>query len=110
MNRLDRLFLRTDEDQTSAIRCDLLNEISGFLCAHDRFLQIDDVDAPACREHVRFHFWIPALCLVTEVHARIEHVFHSDMSHMALLIWFPQNDLFRKFQAAAPHDPHSRDQ
>ena len=42
----------------------------------DRLIEIDDVDLIALLEDVRLHLRVPALGLVTEMHARFQKLRH----------------------------------
>src|SRR5690606_18891371 len=80
-NRLDRLFFGADKNHASAFAGHFGHEVGGVFRAHDGFLQVDNVNAPTIRINIRLHFGVPTLGLVTEVHSRVEHVFHGDLWH-----------------------------
>ena len=52
---------------------------------HERtegLVQVDDMDTVALRVDIRLHLRIPALGLVSEVDARLQHLLHDDIGRI----------------------------
>ena len=77
-NRVLRLALGADEQDALALGREIGNERGSFFKELQRFLQIDDVDPIALAEDVLLHLRIPALGLMTEVHASFQKLFHRN--------------------------------
>ena len=60
-------------------------------------LQVDNVDTIASAEDIRLHLGVPALGLMTEVHAGFKQLFHGDLCHFSysfILVDFLRPDPF----------------
>src|SRR5207253_10309442 len=57
------------------------HKIVGGVEASDRLLKINDIDSVPFPENVPLHFWIPAICLMAEMHAGLQQFLDRDRSH-----------------------------
>src|SRR5262249_50052125 len=88
-DRVLRLFLRADEEDLSALRGQIADEVVGVAEELHGLLEIDDVDAVPRAEDVRLHLGVPPARLVAEVDARLEQVLHRDVGPTVCLIHPP---------------------
>ncbi len=88
MNRLLGLLLGADEEDLSALRDRVDDELIGRLKHPDGLLKIDDVDSVASPEDIGFHFRVPLVGLVTEVNPRLKQQLHGNTCHTELLSCF----------------------
>ena len=75
------LFFGADEQDGAALGGQVADEVKSGAEHLDRLLEVDDVDAVAGAEDVRFHLRIPAAGLVAEVNAGLEQLLHADFGH-----------------------------
>ena len=80
LDRLLRLALGADEEQTPSHARHVLNVVRRLAEALQRLLEIDDVDAVSAAEDVAPHLRVPASRLVAEVHSGLQHLLHRDLS------------------------------
>src|SRR5207245_5592522 len=73
-----RLPLGAHEQDALALRGEIGNECGSFLEELERLLQVNDIDPVALAEDVLLHLRIPALGLMTEVHASFQKLFHRN--------------------------------
>src|SRR5579862_4604529 len=87
LDRILGLLLRADEEDGAVPLREVADELRGLVEALARLRQIDDVDAGPLGEDEAAHLWIPATCLVTEVHSGLQQVAHAGDCHLTPL-WF----------------------
>jgi hypothetical protein len=73
-----RLLLGADEEDHFVVARHLFDGGVDFAHHDDRLREVDDVDAVAFLEDVRFHLRIPATGLMPEMDAGFEERFHGD--------------------------------
>src|SRR5262249_29988089 len=77
-NGVLRLAFGADKQNPLPARGEIGNECGSFLEELERLLQVNDVDPIALAEDVLLHLRIPALGLMTEVHASFQKLFHRN--------------------------------
>src|SRR5439155_23647511 len=75
--RFLRLLFATNEQNLAAAACDLLEKFRCAMQLLDSLVQVDDVNLVSLLENVRLHLRVPALGLVTEMHARFKKLRHQ---------------------------------
>jgi len=74
---------RYEQDLTAAGR-EIAHEVVRVLDARQGLLQVDDVDAVPLHEDEALHLRVPTACLVPEVNAGLQELFHGDNGHVGL--------------------------
>lgn len=82
------LFLRSNEENLTALGRQFTQEVVAFFYFLDGLLQVNDIDSVAFREDVRSHLRVPAASLMTEVYACFKKLFHRYNSHFYFLLFF----------------------
>ena len=80
-DRFLRLLLGADEQDGPAAGDGLANEFVCRVDVSERLLKVDDVDARTLGQDEALDLRVPALCLVSEVHAAVEHLANCDDGH-----------------------------
>ena len=82
--------LGSDEQHAAAAADDVAHNVQRRVQHGHGLLQIDDVDFVAYAKDVRRHLWVPAPCMVTEMHASFQELAHGERRHRhrALLFRF----------------------
>lgn len=82
------LFLRSNEENLTALGHQFTQEVVAFFYFLDGLLQVNDIDSVAFREDVRSHLRVPAASPMTEVYACFKKLFHRYNSHFYFLLFF----------------------
>ncbi len=99
------LLLRAHKQNLAAALADFLQGVVGVFDLLLCLVQIDDIHAIAASIDIRFHFGVPATCLVSEVDAVFQHLPDGyDLCH--LIGSFPL--FLRQFQGLQPNGTGSR--
>src|SRR5690606_37692788 len=77
-----RLFLRSYEQNRTALFSQGTNEIVSFFYFLDCLLEINNIDPVTFGEDVFFHFGVPATSLMTEMYPCFKQLFHGNNRHL----------------------------
>src|SRR3546814_7444423 len=82
------LALGADEQHAATAGGDVAHGLQGAVQHRHRLLQVDDVNVVAFPEQERLHFRIPAVSLVSEVHASFDQLTHGKgrQGHLSILL------------------------
>ncbi|CAB4578739.1 unannotated protein [freshwater metagenome] len=75
------LLFGADKEDCAAAGDGLANELVGRVDVSERLLKVDDVDARTLGQDEALNLRVPALCLVSEVHAAVEHLANCYNGH-----------------------------
>jgi hypothetical protein len=75
------LLLGADKEDSAAAGDGLANELVCRVDVSERLLKVDDVDARTLGQDEALDLRVPALCLVSEVHAAVEHLANCYNGH-----------------------------
>src|SRR5690606_21164102 len=87
LDRFYSLLFCADKNQATTVSSNFSDEFSSFVRANNSFLKVDDMNSTPSRIHIRLHFGVPSLSLVSEMHAGVEHFLHGHLGHCNLLFW-----------------------
>ena len=85
LNWVLSLLLGADEQHAATVGDHVAYKRVGSLDAHERLVEIDDVDAVALTEDETLHLGVPTTSLVSEVDTGFQHLAHTDNGHDVLL-------------------------
>jgi hypothetical protein len=88
--------LGADEQDRSAVGNQAADIVHCIVEKRHRLFEVDDMDLAAFAEDEGSHLRVPVTGLVTEVHARLKHLAHGDISH----------GVFLQFSGLGFHVPH----
>jgi hypothetical protein len=80
-----RLLLGADKQKTIAVERHLAHLFVGFFQLLAGLVQVNDVDIIALAVNIRLHLRVPLACVVSEVHARFQQLFHRTDWHCVSL-------------------------